>query len=726
MKIKKIFVLFIVMVVVVFSIIAVFALRPRGTIKPLISQELAKLPQNPKPIAEFKRGEMGKSEIRSVTFSKDGRFLVSGGLVDKSGISLWDVFKEQHIKSLQHYFDGTRYTVNAVAASADGKRLASANKHVKLWNVNDIRSPVEEATLKHSNQVWTVDFSPDGKLLAAGDQSGEVKVWDIQRQKATTFRHDAAVYAVDFSPDGKLLAAGNGSGKVKVWGIQSKEDIKTLNGDPERVLAVRFSSKPDNPILAAAGQHGNIKLWNLSDWQLRGTIIYRPTVSGLAFSKDGKVLASAGEGLELWSVKTGAHIISLKGHTDWVTSAAFSSSSAALASGSDDGILRVWDTASYMTSQKLEARPRIRTIYFLPRGRHPQPYIRTKIDKLIKDVQKFYADEIERHGFGEKTFDFEKDENGKAVVYRLDGQFTDDHYLENTADNIRKEIYEQFDKRSRNVWLIVVDISSKKIGMVNALGGLISSSGNPSYAMAGHALIPAADNALNFRTLAHELGHAFGLDHDFREHDSSEGSYIMSYNYVPPYRLSKCAAEWLDKSCLFNQYRKFYDELPTIGRLPSITDPSSITTHLQFEVADADGLHQIQLSVPATDKDLREIVEDNLRSHPGKKRYLLEQRPDYIKYREDNDLEIEELLQDSNFWEEHIKREANQPALVTGVGLKLHSCQQINGRKTTTVEFELPDTSIKKVCLRIIDLLGNIAEQEFDFNTDATEPSEKP
>ena len=672
MKIKKIYALFIVMVVVVFGIIAVFALRPR-----LISQELAKPLQNPKPIAEFKSGEMGMGKSdQSVAFSGDGRFLVSGGVFDISAISLWDISEKRRINSLYYVFNGTWYDVDEVATSTNGKWLAGAGKHVKLWNITDIRSPVEEATFKHSNHVRAVDFSPDGKLLAAGDLSGEVKVWNIPRQKATTttFQRDAAVYAVDFSPDVKLLAAGDGSGKVTVWDIQSKEVIKTLNGDPEMVLAVRFSSKPNTSILSAAGKHGNIKLWNLSDWQLRGTIIYPGTIEGLAFSKDGNVLASAGKGLELWSVKTGAHIISLKGHTDWVTSAAFSSSGTTLASSWDDGILRVWDIAPYMTSQKLEARPRVRTIYFLPRDRHLKPYIQTKIDKLIKDVQEFYADEMERHGFGEKTFHFEKDENGKAVVYRVDGQFTDDYYLENTADKIRKEIYEQFDKKSRNVWLIVVDISSKKIGMMPASGGLILSSENPKSAEVGYALIPAADNVLRFHTLAHEFGHAFGLKHDFRKHDSSEGSYIMSYNDVPPYRLSKCAAEWLDKSRLFNHYQIFFNELPTIERF---TDRPNTLLH-QFKVADADGIHQVQLSLPTTIDDWDSILTP-LQADPIERR------------------EVSKAANDMN--QGH-----------------LHDWKSMNGQKTAIIEFEMPNDAVKRVTLRVIDLLGNIAEQEFNLN----------
>ncbi len=67
-------------------------------------------------------------------------------------------------------------------------------------------------------------------------------------------------------------------------------------------------------------------------------------------------------------------------------------------------------------------------IYFVPRHRQPQRDINVKLDVLIKDVQKLFADEMERHGFGRKTFVFEKDRRGNAVVHRVNRHFQDTHY----------------------------------------------------------------------------------------------------------------------------------------------------------------------------------------------------------------------------------------------------------------------------------------------------------
>ena len=103
-------------------------------------------------------------------------------------------------------------------------------------------------------------------------------------------------------------------------------------------------------------------------------------------------------------------------------------------------------------------RPIVRLIYFLPNDRAPQPDIDVKMDRLIKDVQLFYAEQMEAHGFGRKTFQFETDARGNAVVHHVKGRFTDRHYsnLSSTSD-IWGEIDGRFDT-SKNIYLTAIDI----------------------------------------------------------------------------------------------------------------------------------------------------------------------------------------------------------------------------------------------------------------------------
>ncbi len=233
----------------------------------------------------------------------------------------------------------------------------------------------------------------------------------------------------------------------------------------------------------------------------------------------------------------------------------------------------------------------VRLIYFLPSDRSPQQDIDTKLDTLIKDVQQFYADEMERYGFGQKTFTFETDATGKAVVHHVEGQFTDSYYRQNTFRKVWDEIREQF-YTPHNIYFIAIDIGNERVGRGdNEVCGVGDSHG----ASGGHVLIPASGDCFNLKTAAHELGHAFGLQHDFRS-----DTYIMSFGRNPN-TLSECAAEWLDAHRYFNtgQSQTHFDNPTKIQMLTPLASPPH-AIGLRFEVTDPDGVHQAQLLTPAT------------------------------------------------------------------------------------------------------------------------------
>ena len=236
--------------------------------------------------------------------------------------------------------------------------------------------------------------------------------------------------------------------------------------------------------------------------------------------------------------------------------------------------------------------PRIvRLVYFLPSNRVPQQDINTKMDTLMKDVHQFYAEQMERHGFEGKTFTFETDENGRAIVHHVNGQFTDSYYQPDTFRKVWEEIREQF-YTPQNIYFIAIDLGNERVGRgYNEICGVGDSHG----ASGGHVLIPASGDCFNFKTAAHELGHAFGLQHDFRS-----DTYIMSFG-KDPNRLSECAAEWLDAHRYFNtgQSPPHFDNPTTIQMLPPLASPP-YAIGLRFEVTDPDGGHQAQLLTSAT------------------------------------------------------------------------------------------------------------------------------
>ncbi|RKU06946.1 hypothetical protein C6501_17950 [Candidatus Poribacteria bacterium] len=522
------------------------------------------------------------SSIQSIEFSPVDVSLVASASDDHT-VKIWDL-QRNTATTLTGHTD----KVNAVAFSPDGKLLVSGgnDRALKLW---DVQLKQNIATLKHipsgvsPSQINSVAFSPDGEMFAsAGYQS--VKLWDVgNRREIATLTHDDWVHAVVFSPDGQLLAAVDGK-RMKIWDVRKRQIIKQLESDANWIGAIAFS--PDSQIFVGAGSEGIIKFWSVSNWKVIREFKDVSSVSDLAFSPDGKSLASAGHAVVVWSVENGKRVTSFSEHTGWVMEAAFSPDGTAIASGGlKDGALYVQKITKRRKSQ---GKPNtVRLIYFLPSDRTPQPDIDAKLDKLIKKVQLIYASQMEHHGFGRKTFKFETDPTGKAVVHHVRGKFKDEFYQKKSG-KIWDEIDKKFDTYN-NIYLAALDSS------IELLDGYACGFGGTRGDFGGTVLIPASGYCFDESDVTvHELGHAFGLAHDYR---NNLKPWIDLYSNEPM-TTSFCATQWLDVHRYFNTHETESNQLTTIQMATSTRVNETNSVRFQFKITDPDELHQAQFLIP--------------------------------------------------------------------------------------------------------------------------------
>ena len=241
------------------------------------------------------------TDVGGVSFSPDGQTLATwGGESDE--IFLWDVATGTHwntLKETRH----SRHRDKIVSFSPDGQTLAIGGvTDVFLWDV--ATGTLRNTLIGGSGKVNSVDFSPDGQILATQHWGGEVCLWDVAMG---TRRNTLAGYDVHFSPDGSTLATRRGGGAytVLLWDVATGTLRNTLIGHNSVIQNVSLS--PNGQILAAGGADGTVVLWDVATGSHRNTFtVGNDYVYKVLFSPDGDTLATlTDDAVKWWDVSTG-------------------------------------------------------------------------------------------------------------------------------------------------------------------------------------------------------------------------------------------------------------------------------------------------------------------------------------------------------------------------------------------------------------------------------------
>jgi WD40 repeat protein len=277
-----------------------------------------------------------------VAFSPDGRLLATGG--KDHTVKIWNLATGRQIR----VFTNHTSPVRAVAFSPDGQRIISASGAIIfVW---DARTGKTGPSYLFNTPDPVVAFTPDGTAYAAWKEAAVIKVVEIASERERAFTaHAKGVHCLAFSPDGRWLASsgqGNHGEEVTIWKEGDKHLALEAAGPQS---ALRFSS--DGRRLAGVGRDNVLNVWETATGRRLHNFGWQPQGAAcIAFGPHGRRLALAASAtvdksgaVAVCTTASGNPILTLRGHTGTVEGLAFSLDGKQLASASADGTVKVWD-----------------------------------------------------------------------------------------------------------------------------------------------------------------------------------------------------------------------------------------------------------------------------------------------------------------------------------------------------------------------------------------------
>jgi eukaryotic-like serine/threonine-protein kinase len=253
---------------------------------------------------------------------------------------LWRLCRQGDVLSTAVAHSGP---LNQIDWSSQGL-LATAGSDGVIQIYDSVRERII-ATLNPGGSIRAVAFAPDGTLLATGDDRGRVLLWSVNPFESTrSLEFGGAIEALAFSPDRSWLVMSVLGIGLKVWSLHRDELLSQTLGGGRHAIRLAFSK--DGRLLASGGSAMQVRLWTVPSFEEIAPIDepHSGFSTGVAFSPDGGVLATGSwdTTIKLWEFPSLKLLSTLKGHLSHVWDLDISPDGRTLASASADGTIKLW------------------------------------------------------------------------------------------------------------------------------------------------------------------------------------------------------------------------------------------------------------------------------------------------------------------------------------------------------------------------------------------------
>jgi len=285
-------------------------------------------------------------------------------------IRVWDLAQPGTARILRGQIGaGDEGKIYAMALAPDGRTVAVGGwmkipgKSGHYIRLQDLATGHILGLLRgHTNVVFGLAFSPNGRYLVSGSFDKTARIWDVQQQRLlhTLNGHTDDIYAVAFTPDGQRVVTGSDDHDLRLWSVANGQLLARMSGHTDDVSAVAVA--PDGTIASGSWDH-TIRLWDGRTGAFIKQLANQGTkVGSLSFSPDGqRLLSSCGGGPScaanpeyLWSVPDGRQLQRYNGHDNIVLATAFAPNGRLVATaGGGSQVIDLWDPRTGKLQQRL-------------------------------------------------------------------------------------------------------------------------------------------------------------------------------------------------------------------------------------------------------------------------------------------------------------------------------------------------------------------------------------
>lgn len=328
---------------------------------------------------ELIRWKAHSYRVKAIAFSRDGQRIATTN-VDQE-VRIWDLNSGRQIASIegrwtldvsfqdQVVYASDNHSIGVVDFDGNNTRILPVGHEIRSlathprrplvatagWDgvariVDTVQGQIVNELPGETASLWTIDWSPDGQFIAAGDVAGGIHVWNVDGYDKILEidAHSTTVYQLHFSENSQFIASGSTDSRIKIWKLTEDRAVTTLQGHFGEVKSVVFDD--GGSVLYSAGIDGQVKRWDLATAPAQTVLEHPDSVFSVDLSDDaGLIATSCSDGkARLWNVQTHELIHEIDAHSGhcWETLFLHHDDQLNLVTSGSDDRVRLWSTTA--------------------------------------------------------------------------------------------------------------------------------------------------------------------------------------------------------------------------------------------------------------------------------------------------------------------------------------------------------------------------------------------